>query len=132
MAIISCPECSREVSDKASACPHCGYPLQSVPKEGMVRIKLPSNIVEGWIGLFSSRQASICTLKRDILWEGKHGENAKFTIDAPMNIIINLGGWANEVEGLVEPHKKYSLIQDMGAHIFATYRLTEVDFIDAD
>ena len=28
MALIKCPECGKEVSDKASACIHCGYPLQ--------------------------------------------------------------------------------------------------------
>ena len=28
MALIRCPECQREVSDKASACPSCGYPLR--------------------------------------------------------------------------------------------------------
>jgi len=28
MALIKCPECSNEVSDKAIACPKCGYPLQ--------------------------------------------------------------------------------------------------------
>ena len=27
MALINCPECSREISDKADACPHCGYPV---------------------------------------------------------------------------------------------------------
>lgn len=27
MALIKCPECSREISDKAKACIHCGYPL---------------------------------------------------------------------------------------------------------
>ena len=27
MALIKCPECGKEVSDKASACIHCGYPL---------------------------------------------------------------------------------------------------------
>lgn len=27
MALIKCPECGREVSDKASACIHCGCPL---------------------------------------------------------------------------------------------------------
>lgn len=27
MALISCPECRREVSDKAPACPGCGYPI---------------------------------------------------------------------------------------------------------
>ena len=29
MALIHCPECVREVSDQATACPHCGYPLQN-------------------------------------------------------------------------------------------------------
>lgn len=27
MALISCPECSREISDRAISCPHCGFPL---------------------------------------------------------------------------------------------------------
>ena len=27
MALIKCPECGKEVSDKAEACIHCGYPL---------------------------------------------------------------------------------------------------------
>ena len=29
MAIVSCPECKQEVSDKAPACPHCGFRLAS-------------------------------------------------------------------------------------------------------
>lgn len=29
MALIICPECGHSVSDKAAACPHCGYPLPS-------------------------------------------------------------------------------------------------------
>lgn len=28
MALIKCPECGREISNKAKACIHCGYPLQ--------------------------------------------------------------------------------------------------------
>ena len=27
MALISCPECHREISDQAKACPHCGCPI---------------------------------------------------------------------------------------------------------
>lgn len=27
MALIRCPECHSEISDKAVACPHCGFPL---------------------------------------------------------------------------------------------------------
>lgn len=28
MALINCPECGKEVSDKAQSCIHCGYPLK--------------------------------------------------------------------------------------------------------
>ena len=27
MALINCPECGKEISDKAPVCIHCGYPL---------------------------------------------------------------------------------------------------------
>lgn len=27
MALIACPECGKEISDKVKSCPHCGYPL---------------------------------------------------------------------------------------------------------
>lgn len=45
MALIKCPECGREVSDKAKACIHCGFPLEeslcafdSTPIEGSMNI----------------------------------------------------------------------------------------------
>ena len=28
MALISCPECGKEISDRAECCPHCGFPLK--------------------------------------------------------------------------------------------------------
>lgn len=27
MALITCPECKKQVSDKANSCPNCGYPM---------------------------------------------------------------------------------------------------------
>lgn len=27
MALIECPECKKEISDKATSCPNCGYPI---------------------------------------------------------------------------------------------------------
>ena len=30
MALIKCPECGKEISDKAGACPHCGCPIGNV------------------------------------------------------------------------------------------------------
>ncbi|MCG5535734.1 zinc ribbon domain-containing protein [Ectothiorhodospira mobilis] len=31
MALIECPECGRQVSDKAPTCPNCGVPIASQP-----------------------------------------------------------------------------------------------------
>jgi ribosomal protein L7/L12 len=32
MGLINCPECGKEISDKASACIHCGFPLEQKDK----------------------------------------------------------------------------------------------------
>ena len=40
MAMITCPECGKEVSDHASSCPGCGYPFRTrfaIPKEWLFR-----------------------------------------------------------------------------------------------
>lgn len=29
MSLVKCPECSKEISDKASICPNCGYPFSN-------------------------------------------------------------------------------------------------------
>ena len=33
MALIQCPECGKEVSDKVKACPHCGYPMEETSQQ---------------------------------------------------------------------------------------------------
>ncbi|MCB7038990.1 zinc ribbon domain-containing protein [Eggerthella sinensis] len=33
MSLVECPECGKEISDKAASCIHCGYPLHG-EKEG--------------------------------------------------------------------------------------------------
>lgn len=132
MALIKCEECGKEISDKAKACPFCGCPLSEMEIGGIVRIKIPNNLVEGVVGLFSSRDCSIKTNDGTILWKGQHGENASFRINSPTEIIVDLGFWGNPIKGTVEPRKKYALVQDRGMHLLATYRITEVDMIDSE
>lgn len=33
MALITCPECNKEISDKVNACPHCGYPIAAMSEQ---------------------------------------------------------------------------------------------------
>lgn len=39
MALINCPECGKEVSDKAKICIHCGYPLDAIKEVEEPKIK---------------------------------------------------------------------------------------------
>jgi len=126
MTLIKCPECNKEISDKATAYPNCGDPLSEIVIGDMVRIKMPNNIIIGWPGLISSRKAIVKDSNGVVLWEGSNGENASFSINKPTDIIIELGDWTNPVLERVEPKRKYSLIQDIGVHWLATFRLTEI------
>ncbi|MCI6652769.1 MAG: zinc ribbon domain-containing protein [Ruminococcus sp.] len=40
MAIINCPECSKEISDTTKKCPHCGYSLKKKRKKMKKGIKI--------------------------------------------------------------------------------------------
>lgn len=37
MALIRCPECGKEVSDKSTTCIHCGFPISQVKLYNVVR-----------------------------------------------------------------------------------------------
>jgi len=42
MALLSCPECEASVSDQASSCPHCGYPISKAPVAAQESHSLPN------------------------------------------------------------------------------------------
>lgn len=42
MALINCPECKHEISDKAKYCIHCGYPLSEITNnQNITNVKCP-------------------------------------------------------------------------------------------
>jgi ribosomal protein L7/L12 len=45
MALIKCPECGKEVSDKAAVCIHCGYPLQAQASVSMIGSQLQKVVI---------------------------------------------------------------------------------------
>lgn len=53
MALITCPECHGQVSDKAAVCPHCGYPIAvNNPQEQyafcVISQPIPKSAVQDW------------------------------------------------------------------------------------
>lgn len=43
MALIKCPECGKEISDRAEACPNCAYPIAKLNKNNTVAQKESHN-----------------------------------------------------------------------------------------
>lgn len=55
MALIVCPECNRNISDRAAACPHCGYP-----------------VMDGEGGIPSKKRSCVSDTYFVRLWQGKY------------------------------------------------------------
>lgn len=132
MALIKCPECGIEVSDKALACPKCAFPIADSKPDGVVRIKM-SVIAQ----TLSGNQRATISLGGKILWEGRTGEIAEIHLDGATNVYIkyhtNAVVWGAECEGLIDPAagKKYA-IQKVPGIFKASMRLQRVDIIDSD
>lgn len=47
MAIIKCPECQNEVSDKAAACPKCGCPIKEDVHFNQKQYRDEQSIIDG-------------------------------------------------------------------------------------
>lgn len=49
MALLKCPECTQDISDKALTCPHCGYPMNT-PSSTKPRIRngKPTKLPNGY------------------------------------------------------------------------------------
>lgn len=133
MALIACPDCGKQVSDKAPACPSCGCPIETKRVDKRVRIAIPNTEALGGQGLINAFIAKDATISANgkRLWSGKHGQLAIFELSEPTEVTVNLGRWGNLVSGRVEPGHRYQLVQDQGLHWKATFRLSEVDIIDS-
>lgn len=68
MALIKCPECGKEVSDKAKVCINCGFPLEEEKSELTV-FGLTQELIGGTMKLFLNGQPI-----------GKVGKGEKITV----------------------------------------------------
>lgn len=55
MPLIICPECKKNISDKAKACPHCGFPLQGAGEGKLASILRKSYLGRLWRGQYPLR-----------------------------------------------------------------------------
>lgn len=71
MAIIKCPECEAEISDRAQSCPKCGVPMTSEKQvEETIILEAKGSIVGGGTG-------KIILTNKHLIWK-KSKENFAF------------------------------------------------------
>ena len=51
MALVSCPECGKEISDAAQSCPHCGYSMREAAASQVKRTPLTEKTPSRGYGL---------------------------------------------------------------------------------
>lgn len=134
MALIKCPECRKEVSDKAKSCPVCGCPIESFSTSGTVRIKFsPLKASSGFNG---NQKVSIMADGRT-LWKGNVGETTEIHFDGPTNVIVkyhlSLMHYGGVCSGTIDPSKskKYNVSARQGI-MCTKIVLQPVDVFDAD
>jgi hypothetical protein len=78
MALIKCPECGKEISDKASACPNCGCPIASRPTSIKVRCLSDDRKVRATVFKMYGREVARVPI----------GSTATINISNPTNIQV--------------------------------------------
>lgn len=140
-AIIQCPVCGREVSNKALSCPGCGHPIASMQKSGEVAIKI--GIIKAKNTIQYDQDVVIKDKQGNLLWEGKAGDIARFTVDEPLQIEIDYlfksfilySYWAATGYGEIDPEKskKYNVSTNYRGIVWGVAVIMQaVDIFDSD
>lgn len=129
MAIIKCPECSHDVSDKAKTCPYCGFAVADNRPNGDIRIKLAS--------IYNHTRKVIILSPKGVLWKGRTGQIAEFHLDKPTDVCIKYsilpGIYSLKCDAYIDPSKGRSYqIQPLFGVLKNRICLNRVDVIDSD
>lgn len=125
MALIKCPECGKQVSDKAEFCPNCGYPI-SKKVNTTVRIKVNAPELSPCF-IHMRPKAAKPNQKWPKVWTGSYGSIATLHIDEPTEIYVSYlrgGGTGREK---IEPGKSYQLIRRQIGLLRSAICLEEID-----
>lgn len=110
MALIKCPECGKEVSDKAAACPQCAYPIKQSAAEQVVEMSF--DCVSGQI---FNNSCYVFGPNGDTLGKCRQGDTISFRCTAPMTVKVKMSGCFGQPTVAVAPGKMYQVsITGMG------------------
>ncbi len=126
MAVVKCPDCGKDVSDRANVCIHCGAPLNFSVKNGEIRIKcqylngsmMKANVVNSETG--------------DVLAKIRQGEVVSFTIDRDTPVDVSFFGFKSTSGVLKYTGAHNYEINAVPGFLLTKLVLNEVTNIDTD
>ena len=116
MALISCPECSSQVSDKAPACPQCGVPIAAATA---VKVRFPV-----FQGQMFNTGCSVLIGGR-VIAQCRQGETATFDLSAPAEIQIKVSGGFGKPTIWAQPGDRF----EVGYRGFGKVYIAKVDVV---
>lgn len=128
MAIIKCPECGKDVSNKAKTCPNCGFAVSHATND-LIRIKVDRDPSFGW--------TTVCIYTKSgnkLLATVKAGGVAEFRSTEDVAIVFRKeGSYWPMFETTVSPKNggKYRAVWGAGiinATITSCFAVDEIDF----
>lgn len=127
MALIKCPECGKEVSDKAKACPNCGFPINDT------KVEEPKEKEEtGNVTIYGIRQGFLLGGTMKIYLDGeyfdsvKKGGTLKFKVNKDTKITAKCG--INPAKGEIVVHANENIkIQIVYNRIGGNFWMEEID-----
>lgn len=123
MALVKCPECGKEVSEHADACPQCGFPIRSIKSSNTIKIKLPTNPFDGPFSVKVSYKSG-----EEL---GKYNCGAMLNLEATQRVDLVLKIYLHSWDISVYPGKKYALSWASG-WMKPKLICNEVDLFDSD
>lgn len=104
MALIKCPECGMEVSDKAVSCPKCAYPFKEMEQNSFVEMAFAT--VQNQV---FNNGCYVYDLSGNELAACKQGETLSFKCTAPMTVIVKMSGCFGKPQVDVRPGEKFQV-----------------------
>jgi hypothetical protein len=109
VALIACPECGSEVSDKAPTCPKCGVPIASAANDVLIHFDRASRQLLN-IGCAVSSGGAVIA-------KGKQGDTLRLPCTEPMEIEVKVNGWFGKPELVVSPGERFNATPRRGGFI---------------
>lgn len=126
MALIKCPECGKQVSDKAATCPNCGVAIAKMLSDE-VMIQVDRDPSQPFLGTIVDIKDSMGR----VLATGKAGAVISFKTKQPVAITFNIITKKNMCPTTVRPGCKYKATWSAGLFQPLITSCFQVDNINA-